>query len=127
MDSTLVAHACKLPTLLEILASRYQKKKKKKKKHKATMKAWKGKGTKPTQKDLCLSSNMGKPIHPFPGARKVVTAVLEPVENSEDMTDNEEDEDASDSGGERSDSFRRCLTTKGASTLGVDADNEQVY
>jgi hypothetical protein len=58
------------------------------------MKVWKGKGKKPTQKGLCLNPEMSKPIHPFLGARKVFNAVLEPVENSEDMTDNEEDEDA---------------------------------
>jgi hypothetical protein len=72
-------------------------------KHKVTIKAWKGKGAKPTQKGLRLKPETPKPIHPFPRVRKVVTAVPEPVEDDEEMTDNEEDEDGSDSGGERSD------------------------
>jgi hypothetical protein len=68
-------------------------------KHKPTMKALKGKGTKLTQKGLHLKPETPKPIHPFLRARKLVTAVPEPVEDDEEMTDNEEDEDRSNGGG----------------------------
>jgi hypothetical protein len=72
-------------------------------KHKPTMKALKGTGTKLTQKGLHLKPEIPKPIYPSLRARKSITAVPEPVEDDEEMTDNEEDEDGSNDGGERSD------------------------